>query len=153
MAAEVHGHEREPAVAAVCPQGLFEHGMGVGGEAEGLDVVDATAKQDRRPVDLSEVAPPPAPRVVAALSTEPIPGPPPRAALDVLPPGRPSTFTELVPPLAVFANIPAVAGDTAKPDVDDDGDGDIDVAVLGELTSPTIASDLVRPITPHLAVE
>ena len=74
---------------------------------------------------------------------EPIPGPPPRAALDLLPPGRPSDSTELVPPVARFAEIPAVVGDSAKPDVDDDGDGDRVVAVLGELTSPTIAGDLV----------
>ena len=114
--------------------------MGVGGEAEGLDVMDATAKQALMQVDLGAVAPAPAYRVG---STEPTLDPPPRAALDVLPPGRPSTFTELVPPVAVFANIPAVAGDTAKPDVDDDGDGDRVVAVLGELTSPTIAGDLV----------
>ena len=89
---------------------------------------------------MSAVAPPPAPLVVTAPSMEPRPGPPPRAALDVLPPGRPST--ELVPPVARFAEDPAVAGDTAKPDVDDDGDGDSDVALVAELTNPTIATDL-----------
>ena len=140
VAAEVHGDEREPAVAAICPLCLVEHGMGVGGEAEGLDVVDATAKQALIQVDLGAVAPAPAPRVG---SIEPTLAPPPRAALDVLPPGRPSTFTELVPPVAVFADAPAVAGDTAKPDVDDDGDGDSDGAVLAVLTNPTIAGDLV----------
>ena len=105
-------------------------------------MVDATAKQELIPVDLSAAAPPPAPRIVTAPSMEPTLGPPPRAALDVLPPGRPSNSTELVPPVAVFADIPAVAGDTAKPDVDDDGDGDSDVAVVAELTNPTIAEDL-----------
>ena len=44
--------------------------------------------------------------------------------------------------MARFAEVPAVVGDTAKPDVDDDGDGGSDVAVVAELTNPTIAEDL-----------
>ena len=88
VAAEVHGDEIEPAVAAVRSHGLVEHGMGVGGEAEGLDVVDATAKQALIQVDLGAVAPAPAYRVG---STEPTLDPPPRGCLRRAP-SRPAFY-------------------------------------------------------------
>ena len=91
---------------------------------------------------MGAVAPPPAPRVVTAPPMEPTPGPPPRAALYMLPPGRPPNSTELVPPVARFAEIPAVVGDSAKPDVGDDSDGDSVVVEVPELTSPAIATAL-----------
>ena len=75
----VTGDEIEPAVAAASTREIVEYGMEVSVEAEALDMVDATAKQELIPGDLGAVAPPPAPRVVTAAPTEPTPGPPPRA--------------------------------------------------------------------------
>ena len=108
----------------------------------GVDVGGATAKPEPRPVDLNEVAPPPEEPVVEGPSTEPRPGPPPRAALDLFPPGLPSHPTKLAPPVARLAEVLAVVNETAKPDVDDGSDGDSDMVVEPELTSPAIATEL-----------
>ena len=56
-------------------------------------------QQELRPVDLTAVAPPPAAPVVGSPSLDWI-APPPRAALNVLPHGRHSGSTQLVPPVA-----------------------------------------------------
>ena len=77
------------------------------------------------------------------LPTEPVPGTPPRAALDVLPPGFPSNPGKLSGPLAKFATGPAVAGDKAEEDKNDDGDGDCVMMGVSQVTPPHIVSQLM----------
>ena len=85
-----------------------------------IAMVNAGLQQEVTPVDLSAVAPAPPSPVAAPPCTGSIPPPPTRATLDLLPPGRPSHSSELVPPVARLASrIPAVAGDSANTHVDD----------------------------------
>ena len=102
-----------------------------------------TANPEPGPVGLSPISPAPEEPVVEGLPTEPVPGTPPRAALDVLPPGFPSNPGKLSGPLAKFATGHAVAGDKAEEDKNDDGDGDCVMIGVSQVTPPHIVSQLI----------
>ena len=101
------------------------------------------ANPEPGPVDLSAKAPAPEEPVVEGPPTEPLPGPPPRAALDKLPPGFSSNPGKLSAPVAKFATGPAVVGDKAEQDKDDDGDGEGAGIAVSHLSHPHIASKLL----------
>ena len=109
----------------------------------GVDVGGLTESPEPGPVGLSPISPAPEEPVVEGPPLEPVPGTPPRAALDVLPPGFPSNPGKLSGPLAKFATGPAVAGDKAEEDKNDDGDGDCVMIGVSQVTPPHIVSQLI----------
>ena len=97
-----------------------------------------TATPAPGPVFLGSVFPAPFEPVVNGLPNEP-----PRADLDVLPPGFPSNPGKLSGPVAKFATGPAVAGDKAEEDKNEDGDGDCVMIAVSQKTPPHIVSQLL----------